>query len=78
MLKCSILQFKQVSLVLSKINPSMDNISTICTKGGNQNRYLTFFGNFNIVIINIIPSIKCPRGFNFREKNIRFSMALNG
>jgi hypothetical protein len=21
------------------------------------------------VIINIIPNIKCPRGFNFREKN---------
>ena len=32
------------------------------------------------VIINIIPSIKCPRGFNLREKNILkdIFLALNG
>jgi hypothetical protein len=40
MLKCFILKFKQVSLVPSKINPRMDKIFTMCTKGGNQNRYL--------------------------------------
>jgi hypothetical protein len=40
MLKCFILKFKQVSLVLSNINPSMDKIFTMWTKGGNQNRYL--------------------------------------
>ena len=30
-------------------------------------KYITLIKGLS-VIINIIPSIKCPRGFNFREK----------
>jgi hypothetical protein len=54
MIKCFILKFKQVSFVLSKINPSMDKILQCVQKVETKTDILhvRLFGNCNITFQN--------------------------